>query len=123
MKKYMDTLIPVAVIGLLIIVFVFLVGSKAYAKSVETAVREQREVLESAYISSVKETLQEEGFANSGVNMTKITNEEGEWEYTVIIYHRSVEWMEENDKIELEQTLAEMGSDSLGKISLELCVR
>lgn len=123
MKKYMDTIIPVAVIAVLVAVFAVLIGSKVYAQSVETAQREQREARESAYLSVIKEELKEAGFNNSGVNMTKVTNEEGEWEYTVTIYHRSFEWMETADKAAMEQRLADMGSSTLGKISLELLAR
>ncbi len=123
MKKYMDTIIPVAVIGLLVMVFALLVGSKVYAQSVEEARREHREALESAYITAIREELQAEGFSNSGVNMTKVTNDEGEWEYTVTIYHGSFEWMDGNDRAELEEALTNMGSGSLGKISLNLLTR
>lgn len=123
MRKHLEHIIPAAVIGLLVIVFALLVGSKVYAQNEEEARREHREAVESAYITTVKEQLRAEGFSNSGVNMTKATNESGEWEYTVTIYHRSFEWMEDNDRADLEKKLAEMGSNSLGKISLDLLTR
>ncbi len=123
MKKYMDMIIPTVVIGVLVLVFAMLIGTKAYANSVEVAEREQREVSESVYLKLVKDELQAEGFSNCGVNMTKETNEDGEWEYTVVVYHRSFEWMDETDAFALEQKLENAGSDSLGKISLDLMVR
>ena len=123
MRKYMDMIIPAAVIGVLVLVFAMLIGTKAYANSVEVAEREQREANESVYLNLVKDELQAEGFSNCGVNMTKETNEDGEWEYTVVVYHRSFEWMDETDAMTLEQRLEYAGSDSLGKISLDLLVR
>lgn len=123
MKKYMENIIPAAIILLLIIVFALLVERKVHAQNAEAAVREQRETMESLYITSVKEELAEAGFANSGVNMTKATGENGEWEYTVVIYHRSFAWMEEDAKAVMETELEEMGSGSLGKISLTLLER
>lgn len=123
MRKHMENIIPAVVIVLLILVFALLVGNKVYAESVEAARTEQREVLESTYLTTMRGVLEESGFYNSGVNMTKATNEEGEWEYTVIIYNRSFEWMEDLAREELEEELVMMGEDSLGKISLDLLAR
>lgn len=123
MRKYMDMIIPAVVIGVLVLVFAMLIGTKAYANSMEAAERARREVSESVYLKLVKDELQAEGFSNCGVNMTKETNEDGEWEYTVVVYHRSFEWMDETDAFALEQKLENAGSDSLGKISLDLMVR
>ena len=123
MRKYMDMIIPAAVIGVLVLVFAMLIGTKAYANSVEAAERAQREANESVYLNLVKDELQAEGFSNCGVNMTKETNENGEWEYTVVVYHRSFEWMDETDAMALEQKLENAGSGSLGKISLDLMAR
>lgn len=123
MRKYMDMIIPTAVIGVLVLVFAMLIGTKAYANSMEAAERAQREANESVYLNLVKDELQAEGFSNCGVNMTKETNENGEWEYTVVVYHSSFEWLDEADAMTLEQKLENAGSDSLGKISLDLLVR
>ncbi len=123
MKKYMENIIPAVIIFLLIILFALLVGKKIYAQSVEAAAREQREAMESIYITAIKDELGEVGFANSGVNMTKATNESGEWEYTVVIFHRSFEWMEASAKEDLANRLEEMGVENLGKISLTLLAR
>ncbi len=123
MKKYMENIIPAAIILLLIILFALLVGRKVYAQNVEEAARVQRETVESLYITSIKDELEDVGFTNSGVNMTKATNENGEWEYTVVIFHRSFEWMEEGAKEDLENRMEEMGSGNLGKISLTLLAR
>lgn len=123
MKKYMENIIPAIVIFLLILIFALLVGRKIYAQNVEDAYRAQREAMESTYITGIKGELSEVGFSNSGVNMTKATNDAGEWEYTVTIYHRSFEWMEETARIQLEKELTDMGSEDLGKISLSLLAR
>lgn len=123
MRKYMDMIIPAVVIGVLVLVFAMIIGTKVYANSVEVAEREQREANESVYLNLIKDELQAEGFSNCGVNMTKETNEAGEWEYTVVVYHRSFEWMDAAEELTLEQKLESVGSNSLGKISLDLMVR
>lgn len=120
MKKYINKMIPVAVITVLVVVFVVLIGGKVYAKSVESAERERREQMESIYITMLRDELKQDGFDNSGVNMTKVTNAEGEWEYTVIIYNSSFAWMDDAEQSILEKQLADMGSETLGKISLDL---
>lgn len=123
MKRYMENIIPATFVLLVIIVFALLAGQKVYGQSVEQARAEQREAMESTYISDVKAVLTESGFNNSGVNMTKATNESGEWEYTVTIYNRSFEWMEAEAKEEMQIELTDMGNTSLGKISLTLLAR
>lgn len=123
MKKYIDIMIPAIVIGILIILFALLIGGKVHADSVEEARREQREKLESVYIKEIKDELTKAGFSNCGVNMTKETNAEGEWEYTVKVYHRSFAWMEATDSFELESKLEAVGRNSLGEISLDLLAR
>ena len=79
--------------------------------------------MESTYIAEVKETLRDSGFVNSGVNLTKETNASGDWEYTLVIYNRSFDWMEETVRADLEKELADMANDELGKISLALLAR
>lgn len=120
MRKNMNKIIPGTVICILVFIFVMLIGGKVYAGSLEQAECERREQMESIYITTIREELKAAGFDNSGVNMTKATNAEGEWEYTVVIYHRSFAWMDDLEQCGLEKRLADMGSDTLGKISLDL---
>lgn len=123
MKKYMTYMIPVGVTFLLVFIFVLLVGQKVYATNMEETRERHREEAESTYITEIKEMLDERGFTNCGVNMTKATNENSEWEYTVIIYHHSFAWMEQSEKTELENKMENLGSEVLGKISLTLLSR
>ena len=116
-------MIPAVVTGILVFAFALMIGSKVHATNMEEAERLQREVAERNYITEVKAVLDEEGFANSGINMTKATDDAGDWEYTVIVYHTSVQWMEAADKAELETFMENMGKDTLGKISFILLSR
>ena len=123
MTKSMKNIIVAIMIGVPVVLFALLLGSEAYAQSVEAARTEHREALESTYITTIRNMLDERGFENSGVNMTKVTNEWGEWEYTVTVYHDSFAWMEDAGKEELGNKLTETGEGSLGKISLTLLSR
>ncbi|MBQ7765916.1 MAG: hypothetical protein IJ397_03615 [Lachnospiraceae bacterium] len=123
MKKYMDMIVPAIGMSILVIIFALVIGGKVYAENAEAAERAQRETKESEYVTCIRQELQENGFCNSGVNMTKETNEAGEWEYTVTVYHRSFLWMDDAERANFEKQLEDVGKDTLGKISLELCVR
>ena len=50
--------------------------------------------------------LEQEGFGNCGVSMTKVTNIDGSREYMIRIYHRRLERMSEIDKSILKDRLA-----------------
>lgn len=123
MRKNMENIIPAAAVVIMILVFAFLAGQKVYGQTIERVERERRDAMESTYIAEVKETLRDSGFVNSGVNLTKETNASGDWEYTLVIYNRSFDWMEETVRADLEKELADMANDELGKISLALLAR
>lgn len=123
MRKNMENIIPAAAVVIMILVFAFLAGQKVYGQTIERVERERRDAMESTYIAEVKETLRDSGFVNSGVNLTKETNASGDWEYTLVIYNRSFDWMEEGVRADLEKELADMANDELGKISLALLSR
>ncbi|MBO5342054.1 MAG: hypothetical protein J6A73_05140 [Lachnospiraceae bacterium] len=123
MRKNMENIIPAAAVVIMILVFAFLAGQKVYGQTIERVERERRDAMESTYIAEVKETLRDSGFVNSGVNLTKETNASGDWEYTLVIYNRSFDWMEEAVRADLEKELADMANDELGKISLALLSR
>lgn len=119
----MENIMPATVTLLLILIFALLVGRKVYGQNLEEAEKLQREAVESTYIAEIKELLTDKGFSNCGVNMTKATNKVGNWEYTVTVYHHSFEWMDNDDKANLENRMEDMGNDALGKISLTLLAR
>ena len=123
MRNNMENIIPAAAVVIMILVFAFLAGQKVYGQTIERVERERRDAMESTYIAEVKETLRDSGFVNSGVNLTKETNASGDWEYTLVIYNRSFDWMEDGVRADLEKELADMANDELGKISLALLSR
>lgn len=123
MKKIQKNIIFTAVTIVMVLTFVILAGSKVYAESLEESNRRQREDRERVYLSMIRSQLEEQGFQNSGINMTKMTDENDEWEYTVVIYHHAFEWLEQAEAEDLEAMLIDMGDEQLGKISLALLSR
>ena len=64
-------------------------------------------VLEDEFLKATKEKLNEQGLRNSGVTMTRVTQADGEREYTVAIHHQKLEKMEAWQKEEILAQLAE----------------
>lgn len=121
-KNLAAVIISVMFFGIMMVISIG-IGMKIHAQNKEIQRAEYREAIESAYISDIRMVMEENGYSNSGVNMTKVTNEDGEWEYNVVIYHHSFAWMEEGAKEEMKIRLTDMGSDDLGKISLAFMTR
>lgn len=123
MKKQSDIIIFGTFTVVLVIIASLLFGMKAYGKSVEATMQAEREAMEREYLAEIKAVLQENGFQNSGVNMTKESDEDGRWEYDVVIYNPSFEWMNPDKAEKIENTLAEGRAEEFGKISLTLLAR
>ena len=63
------------------------------------------DVLEESYQDEIKEVLEEYGVSKSGMNLTKMTSEDGTREYTLAIYNRRFERMDDEKLCSLEQAL------------------
>ncbi|MBQ8592477.1 MAG: hypothetical protein IJ485_07015 [Lachnospiraceae bacterium] len=64
--------------------------------------------LEEKYVSSMRKLLAESGYANSGITMTSIIEENGAREYRVLLHHDRFERMSELEKTELVSRLEEV---------------
>lgn len=65
----------------------------------ETAVNEKYyQVLEQEYVSEIRKYLNEQGFKNSGVALTRIVNEQGRRDYQVTLHHEYLEKLSEQEK-------------------------
>ena len=67
------------------------------------------DVLEESYQDEIKEVLEEYGVSKSGMNLTKMTSEDGTREYTLAIYNRRFERMDDEKLCSLEQALGSVG--------------
>ena len=73
-------------------------------QEMENFYREQEKEL----LSWTKEQLRDLGYANSGVTLTRVVDEEGNREYTFTIHHRKIDEMSMDERMELA---AELVSD------------
>lgn len=61
--------------------------------------------IENQYIACVREQLEEQGYKNAGITMTKIVELDGEREYTVLIHHKRINTLEEAERLMLAEAL------------------
>lgn len=72
--------------------------------------------LEERLVTDTRSFLTAAGFENSGVNLKRVVDEEGKREYTLIIHHRRIDSMDEEQREELRRKLDSMVNTS------EICI-
>ena len=78
--------------------------------------------LEKEFLKQAKQTLEEQGYSNCGVTMTRVTNEDGSREYTVLLHHRKFEWLRQADRDSLTDMLAAKGfTDGVCTFVVSIC--
>lgn len=75
------------------------------AESGQQAEKEFYHEMEMEYLNKTREILSESGYSNSGVNMTKIIDEDGSRTYSVKIHNRRINALEDTEKEELLNAL------------------
>lgn len=93
----------------LVLVFVLLISGRAMSQEKQVvADREGLQKLEQEYIREIRDYLAEKGYANSGVNLTCVTEADGDRNYQVAIYHKRIEKLDEIQKKELFEEIEEL---------------
>ncbi len=67
-------------------------------KNDKRAETEYYRAMEQEYVRQVRSFLQAKGYANSGVTMTEVVDEEGNRSYTVTIHHGKIETLSESEQ-------------------------
>lgn len=60
---------------------------------------------EKEFVDNVKITLNDMGFENAGISLTKEVNEKGGLDYTISIHHRRIDKMDEYQRDELSDII------------------
>ena len=76
----------------------------AEAKEQEAFYREQ----ENKLLADTRAFLNQEGYYNSGVTLTRVVDSEGSREYTITIHHSRIDRMDDFEKQELKNALEEL---------------
>lgn len=86
-----------------------------------TVDEEYYKVLESDYVKSVRCFLAEQGYENSGVNLTMVADAEGNRSYSLQLHHKKMESLTEAQQEELFEAIKEMSFQVMG-CSFEVCL-
>ncbi|MDE6387655.1 MAG: hypothetical protein K2L82_07625 [Lachnospiraceae bacterium] len=93
---------------LLVLIIIFCV--KGTVMSMENHERAKQNhyyaALEEDYLESARDLLNGEGYTDCGINLMRVTYEDGSREYTVLIHHRRLERLSEEEKGELRSLLS-----------------
>ena len=76
----------------------------AEAKEQEAFYREQ----ENKLLADIRAFLNQEGYYNSGVTLTRVVDSDGSREYTITIHHSRIDRMDDFEKQELKNALEEL---------------
>lgn len=112
--------ILLAAFALLSVLFLFTMITKG-AKNRRNALEiEERENCESEFIARSREYLNNKGYGFAGVNLTKSTNDEGEYEYSLLLCHERFGTMNDDAEFILKRDLEGIKKEcSLGRMEID----
>ena len=89
-------------------------GTVHSSEKVERREREKyyREI-EAEYVKEVRVFLNEEGYSNSGVTMTKVIDEEENRSYTMTIHHRGIGNLQQEEQEQLQEELLQIRREKM----------
>lgn len=95
---------------LLVLVIIFCVKGTVMSKENNERAKQNHyyAVLEQDYLERTRQILHEEGYESCGINLTRVTYEDGRREYMVLIHHRRLDRLSDEEKIELENMLSQI---------------
>ena len=105
-KRVIITVSALALIGI--------TGTVHSSEKVERRGREKyyREI-EAEYVKEVRVFLNEEGYSNSGVTMTKVIDEEENRSYTMTIHHRGIGNLQQEEQEQLQEELLQIRREKM----------
>lgn len=95
---------------LLVFIIVFCVKGTVTSKESDERGKKNRyyAVLEQEYLDRARQLLEEQGLRGCGVNIRWVANVDGSREYTILLHHRKLNRMKEEEKLVLTDMLVEM---------------
>ena len=95
---------------LLVLVIIFCVKGTVMSKENNEWAKQNHyyAALEQDYLERTRQLLHEEGYESCGINLTRVTYEDGRREYTVVLHHRKLERLSDEEKLDLESVLSQM---------------
>lgn len=95
---------------MMIVIIAFCVTETVISQSNEARCMEEKyyDELEADYLAEIKLILTSEGYRNSGVTMTRVTEADGMRSYTVNIHHKLIDKLSTDEQEQLEEMLGEI---------------
>lgn len=95
---------------LLVLAIIFCIKGTVMSRESDNCDRQNRyyAALEQEYLDQTRLLLEEEGLRDCGVNIRWVAEEDGNREYTVLLHHRKLDRMSEEER----ESLANMLSDA-----------
>lgn len=123
-KLAKEVLFVVFTIMLILVISFFVTGTVVSQADGAIAVDEQYyQVLEKEYVKEIREFLAQQGYENSGVNLTMMTDAEGNRSYSVEVYHKGICKLTEEEQTELFVAVEALAFDVVGcKFEVSLLV-
>ena len=116
-RKAISNIMFYVITVLLILIIVLCVGGTARSESRDGAQRVENRVQEQQLLMDVRQYLKNNGYTNSGVTLTYVTDADGDPEYTFTIHHKRINDMSEEEReafsAELMQACNASGSYSI----------
>lgn len=116
MKNTTKNISFIVVTIMLILISTFFI-SKTVQGRVDIAAAEKERyfrMLEQEYVEEIRAYLNEQGYTNSGVSITRVVDEEGGREYQVVLHHKYLEKLSAEEKDALFACIREMAFDEDG---------
>ena len=94
---------------LLVLIIILGVGGTVMSKENSERARQNRYygALEEEYRERTRVLLEEEGYHNCGINLTWVAYENGSREYTLLLHHRKLNRLNDEEKTALRNILSE----------------
>ena len=96
--------------AVLVLIIAFCITETVVSQSNEARCIEEKyyDEMENAYLTELKHLLTKEGYCNSGVTMTRVTDEAGARSYTVNIHHKQISKLSFKEQQQLLEILGEI---------------
>ncbi len=114
--KIMKEIMFVLFTLILVLCIAFFIDGTVVSQSDDkvTVDEEYYQVLEREYVREVRSFLAEQGYENSGVNLTMVADAEGNRNYYMELYHRKIAGLTETQKGELFDAIKDMAFQVVG---------
>lgn len=116
MKNTTKNLSFIVVTIMLILTSIFFISKTVQGREdIETVEKERYfRVLEQEYVEEIRTYLNEQGYTNSGVSLTRVVDEEGGREYSIVLHHKYLQKLSAEEKEALFASIQEMAFDEDG---------